>query len=167
MKLRIKALFIDYLFIILYLLILFSLFLFIYFIFFDGIPEMTEKQSQWIAFLTTVLPITIVHITLESRKPYASLGKQKIGLVVSYKYNPLLSSIIRNIFKFMPWQFAHFAVIRGVYYNFNSFFVIIFYSLSILLPLLYILLFIYSSNHRHLPDILTGSKVIIKGKEIQ
>lgn len=158
-KLRIKALLIDYFCIIFYLLILFALTMGIYFVFFDSIPEFTEETSQWIAFLTTVLPVTIYYIFKESGKPFASLGKEKAGLRVKYSKNPIIGSIIRNVFKFLPWQLGHMAVIRGIYSGFDSCYVILFYGLAILLPIVYIGMTLVRNDHRHIPDLLANSYV--------
>lgn len=160
-KLRIKALFIDYLCIVLYLLILFALTMGIYFIFFDGIPEFTEKSSQWIAFVTTVLPVTIYYTYKESGESSASLGKKKAGLRVKYLRNPIIGSIIRNVFKFLPWQLGHMAVIRGIYSGFDSYYVIIFYGLAILLPIIYIGMTLVRNDNRHISDLLANSYVDI------
>lgn len=160
LKLRLKALFIDYLCIIVYLFVLFAVTMSIYFIFFDGIPEFTEEKSQWIALLTTVLPITIYFTIQESGKEFASLGKKRVGLKLKYLENPIYSSIIRNILKFLPWQLGHIAVIKGIYNGFGSYFVMIAYVLSILLPFIYIAMVLFRKDHRHIPDILSKSYVI-------
>lgn len=159
-KLRLKALFIDYLCILAYLIILFIFIISFYKLVLKAIPEFTETESQWISFLTTVLPITVYFIFKESRKPYTSFGKNKVGLKIVYDSNPIKSSIIRNILKFLPWQFGHISVIRGIYTGFDSFFVLIFYVLAIVLPIIYILMVIFRKDHRHLPDLLSGSWVV-------
>lgn len=161
-KLRLKALFIDYLCILAYLVILFLLIMSIYTFILNGIPEFTETQSQWIASLTTVFPITIYFILKEARKPYASFGKEKVGLRVRYVGNPIKGSTIRNILKFLPWQFGHFSVIKGLYSGFNSTFVFVFYGLALILPITYILMVTFRKDHRHLPDLLSGSQIIRK-----
>ena len=53
-KKRMKEFLFDYLFILAYLVLLFSGSMLIYFIFFNGVPEFTEIQSQWLVFLTPV-----------------------------------------------------------------------------------------------------------------
>ena len=44
----------DYLFILAYLVLLFLSSMLIYIIFFNGVPEFTEIQSQWLVFFTSV-----------------------------------------------------------------------------------------------------------------
>jgi RDD family len=160
-KLRIKALLIDYLCIVLYLFVLFALTMSIYFLFFNGIPEFTEKQSQLIASLTTVVPITIYFTIQESRNSFASFGKKKAGLKVTYLKNPIIGSLIRNILKFLPWQFGHMSVIRGIYNGFESYYVMIVYGLAVLLPIIYIGMAMIRKDHRHIPDIVAKSYVIV------
>ena len=160
-KLRIKALFIDYLCIVLYLLVLFALAMSIYYLFFHGIPEFTEQESQWIAFLTTVLPITIYFSIKESGKSFASFGKKRAGLKIKYLKNPIISSIFRNILKFLPWQLAHMAVIAGIYNGYESTYIMIFNVLSILLPIIYIGMVVFRKDHRHIPDLLSNSYVVV------
>lgn len=159
-KLRLKALLIDYLCILAYLVILFLLIMSIYTFILNKIPEFTETQSHWIASLTTVFPITIYFILKEARKPYASFGKEKVGLKVKYAGNPVKGSAIRNILKFLPWQFGHLSVIKGIYSGFDSIFVFIFYGSALILPLTYILMVTFRKDRRHLADLFSGSEII-------
>ncbi|MBM7614344.1 RDD family protein [Alkaliphilus hydrothermalis] len=161
-KIRIKALIIDYLCILAYLIILFIITISIYNFLLKGIPQFTEIESQWISFISTVFPITTYFIIKESRKPYASFGKKKMGLKIVYKDNPIKGSIIRNIFKFLPWQFAHLSIIKGIYTGFDSFFVLGFYVLAVLLPVVYILMVAFRKDHRHLPDLFACTRVVSK-----
>lgn len=164
-KLRIKALVLDYICISVYLIILTIVAMGIYFIVFRRIPEFTEIQSQGIAFLTTILPITIYFSIKESSEYFATCGKKKVGIKVKYYKNSVIGSIIRNILKFLPWQFGHMAVIRGIHKGFESPFVLVFYFLSVLLPILYIGMVWLRPDYRHLPDLLASSQVIIEDSE--
>lgn len=74
----------DYLFIIAYLALLFLGSMLIYIIFFNGVPEFTEIQSQWLVFLTSVLPITLLFTFLDYAKN-GSFGKAKAGLQLVYQ----------------------------------------------------------------------------------
>ncbi len=160
-NLRIKALLWDYICIALYLIILAIVMIAIYFTAFHEIPKFKESQSQVIAFLTTILPVTAYFSRRESREPFSTFGKNKVGIKVKYHKNSVISSIIRNIFKFLPWQCAHMAIIRGIYRGFDSIFVFIFYFLSIILPIIYIGMVWLRADHKHIPDLLASSQVII------
>jgi hypothetical protein len=162
LKLRLKALFIDYLIILAYLLILTIVTLGIYFLVLQEIPELTENQSHWIAFLTTTLPVMLYFSYREAKAPYATIGKQRYGLRVKYSKHPVLSSLIRNALKFLPWHLGHYSVIKGIYAErFTSLDVLIPYALAIFLPILYIGMVWRRADHRHLPDILAHDHVII------
>ena len=63
-KKRMTEFLFDYLFILAYLVLLFLGSMLIYIIFFNGVPEFTEIQSQWLVFFTSVLPITLLFIVL-------------------------------------------------------------------------------------------------------
>ena len=78
-KKRMTEFLFDYLFILAYLLLLFLGSMLIYIIFFNGIPEFTEIQSQWLVFFTSILPITLLFTFLDYAKN-GSFGKTKAGL---------------------------------------------------------------------------------------
>lgn len=160
-KLRIKALLWDYMCIVIYLMILATVMIGIYLTVFHQIPKFTEAQSQWISFLTTMLPVTAYFSRKESQEPFAAFRKRKVGIKVKYYRDPSSGSIIRNILKFLPWQCGHMAVIKGIYGGFASPFVLVFYCLAVVLPILYIVMVWLRADHRHIPDLLAGSQVII------
>lgn len=160
LKRRFLALFIDYLWIIAYLVILFGIAMGVYFGIVGSIPKFTERGSHLISFLTTVLPITLFFTWKESKEPFATPGKKKVGLRVVYEKNPFGTSLLRNSLKLLPWQLGHMAVIHGLYVDFATPFVYITYGLAIVLPITYILMVILRKDHRHLPDLITRSRVV-------
>lgn len=161
LKLRLKALWIDYLHILGYLLVLALVVASLYIFILDGFPETTESQSHWIAFLTTTLPVTIYFTIREGRAPYISFGKKKVGLVIQYTKSPMLSSLIRNTLKFLPWHLGHYSVIKGLFTeDFSSPQVYIPYFSAILLPILYILMVGIRKDHRHLPDVIAQAYIV-------
>lgn len=162
LKIRIKALLWEWFFISMYLIALLFLTLLFYYFVIGSIPVFTETQSQWIAFLTSILPIICIFAFWECKPHYASLGKRKIGLMVRYRRNPIRGSIIRNVLKFLPWQLGHMSTIRGMYYGYESILTLVLYGLSVSLPLVYILMVAIRKDHRHLPDIMAGSIVVIQ-----
>lgn len=159
-KVRFKALFFDYLRILVGLVTLFLTLMIIFKFIFKKIPEFTETQTQWITFFTTVFPVTVYSILKEAKKPYASFGKEKVGLKVSYTGNPVKGSIIRNVLKFLPWHLGHVSVIKLAYRNAFTIPAALYYGLSISLLITYILMVIFRRDHRHLPDLLSGSQVL-------
>ena len=160
LKLRFKALFIDYLCILAYLLVLMGVAMACYKLFFGEVPEFTVLQSQLVGFFTSVLPVMGWFAFMESRNDFASLGKRKAGIQVKYvKFgkNPLASSILRNAIKFLPWQLAHMAVIGGVYDGFESPNLLI---ITLVLPVICVVMVVMRKDHRHIADIVSGSYVV-------
>ena len=98
-KKRMIELLFDYLFILAYLALLFLGSMLFYIIFFNGIPEFTEIQSQWLVFFTSVLPITLLFTFLDYTKN-GSFGKAKAGLQLVYKKKTVQTSLLRNTIKF-------------------------------------------------------------------
>ena len=81
-KKRMMEFLFDYLFILAYLVFLFIVSMLIYIIFFNGVPEFTEIQSQWLVFFTSVLPITLLFTFLDYKND-GSFGKVKRDLNLS------------------------------------------------------------------------------------
>ena len=159
-KKRMMEFLFDYLFILAYLLILFLGSMLIYIIFFNGIPEFTEIQSQWLVFLTSILPITLLFTYLDYAKN-GSFGKVKAGLELVYQKKTVQASLIRNTIKFLPWQLGHMGTIHGFYSNFDGLSII----LSILATLLAISLLamtLFRKDKRHLGDLLSCTQVQLK-----
>lgn len=158
--LRSKSLIFDWLFICAYLLLLLIITITFYFLVLNGMPEFTNSQAQLIATLTSVVPIIIIFSIMEGSKNFASWGKRKANLKVIYKDMPMKRSIIRNIFKFLPWQFGHMSTINGIYNDFDTPFSMIFFTLSMTLLIIYVLMAFIRKDNRHLVDILVRSKVV-------
>ena len=159
LKRRGMELFLDWIFISLWLLLLLGVTVLFYQLAFDGIPDFTSAQSQWLATLTSVVPLVVVFSIMEGRKPYASFGKRKTGLKVFYKGSPVKGSLIRNTLKFLPWQLGHMSTIHGIYDGYDNPFAILCLTLSASLALTYILMAFIRKDQRHLADLLAGSEV--------
>ena len=147
----------DYLFILAYLLLLFLGSMLIYIIFFNGVPEFTEIQSQWLVFFTSVLPITLLFTYLDYAKN-GSFGKVKAGLELVYQKKTVQASLIRNVIKFLPWQLGHMGTIHGFYSDFDM----LSNSLSISATSLAVSLLamtVFRKDKRHLGDLLAHTQV--------
>ena len=159
-KKRMMEFLFDYLFILAYLVFLFLGSMLIYIIFFNGVPEFTEIQSQWLVFFTSVLPITLLFTYLDYAKN-GSLGKIKAGLQLVYQKKTVQASLIRNVIKFLPWQIGHMDTIHGFYSEFD----VLSISLSISATLLAVLLLamtLFRKDKRHLGDLLAHTQVQLK-----
>lgn len=147
----------DYLFILAYLLLLFLGSMLIYIIFFNGVPKFTEIQSQWLVFLTSILPITLL-FTFFDYKNDGSFGKVKAGLELVYQKKTVQASLIRNVIKFLPWQLGHMGTIHGFYSDFDMLSI----SLSISATSLAVSLLamtVFRKDKRHLGDLLAHTQV--------
>lgn len=159
-KKRMIELLFDYLFILAYLALLFFGSMLFYIIFFNGIPEFTEIQSQWIAFFTSVLPITILFTFLDYAKN-GSFGKVKAGLELVYQKKTVQASLIRNVIKFLPWQLGHMGTIHGFYSNFDGLSIILSISATLLAVVLLVMT-MFRKDKRHLGDLLAHTQVQLK-----
>ena len=156
-KKRMMEFLFDYLFILAYLVLLFIGSMFIYIIFFNGVPEFTEIQSQWLVFFTSVLPITLLFTFLDY-KDNGSFGKVKAGLELVFQKKTVQASLIRNVIKFLPWQLGHMGTIHGFYSDFDMLSI----SLSISATSLAVSLLamtVFRKDKRHLGDLLAHTQV--------
>lgn len=160
-KKRMTEFLFDYLFILSYLFLLFLGSMFIYFIFFNGVPEFTEIQSQWLVFFTSVLPITLFFTFLDYAKN-GSFGKVKAGLELVYQKKTVQASLIRNTIKFLPWQIGHMGTIHGFYSNFDVLSIILSISATLLAVFL-LAMMMFRKDKRHLGDLLAHTQVQLKG----
>lgn len=156
---RIKALLIDWLCICIYLVVLAAVIFAICFFVLKEIPQFTEMQSQWVAALTTVVPVTLCFTVLEARPPYASIGKRKMGIYVSYSKAPWGSALVRNTFKFLPWQLAHMGVINGIFTDFESPMASVLSIAGIFLAMIYVLQVTLGKSHRDIGDMIAGARI--------
>lgn len=157
---RFKALFFDWLFVSAYLVLLLLVTLAFYFLVWGKIPRFTNAQAQLVATFTSIVPIILIFSIMEGSGSFASWGKRKTKLKVIYKDMPLMRSLVRNTLKFLPWQFGHMSTINGIYTDFGTPFSMAFFSLSMVLPLIYVLMASIRKDHRHLADLLAGSQVV-------
>ena len=150
----------DYLFILAYLVLLFLGSMLIYIIFFNGVPEFTEIQSQWLVFLTSILPITLL-LTFFDYAKNGSLGETKAGLELVYQKKTVQASLIRNTIKFLSWQLGHMGTIHGFYSNFDGLSIILSISATLLAVLL-LAMTLFRKDKRHLGDLLAHTQVQLK-----
>lgn len=154
---RLKELFVDYLVILVYLFLLLLVNLFVIYFILDGIPKYSETQAQLLATFTSVIPIMLIFSYLDYFKN-GSVGKRIAGLKLVYKKKSFLSSVTRNIIKFLPWQLGHIGVIHGMYNDFSLTALIVMNS-GTLLGLILLFMGLFRKDKRHLGDLLAGTQV--------
>jgi|CXWK01.1.fsa_nt_gi uncharacterized RDD family membrane protein YckC len=67
-------------------------------------------SSQLIVIVVLTLPITLYFALFESSTKQATLGKRRMGLVVTDREGRRLNltrSLARSLLKFVPWELAH------------------------------------------------------------
>ena len=133
----------------------------VYIIFFNGVPEFTEIQSQWLVFFTSVLPITLLFTFLDYKHD-GSFGKVKAGLELVYQKKTVQASLTRNVIKFLPWQLGHMGTIHGLYSDFDVLSIILSISATLLAVSL-LAMTMFRKDKRHLGDLLAHTQVQLKG----
>lgn len=70
----------------------------------------SPERLDFLAFLTSILPVILYFTLLESSKGGATWGKYRMGLRVVHMSGERLSrgrALVRSAVKFLPWQLAH------------------------------------------------------------
>ena len=155
-KRRLLELAVDWLLISAYLVLLLGLALLGYQIFLGGIPRLSEAASQWLAFLTSVLPVVCLFSLMDYGK--GSLGKRCAGLRLIFRRRTLGHAFLRNALKFLPWQLGYIGAIRAVYRDGDALSLVL-CLLAILVILLYLGTGLLRQDKRHPADWLAGSQV--------
>lgn len=105
---RTAAWLIDWLIIMLYAILLFAIVGVLASAEIISIGVMHPFKGQLIGFLTLTLPVVLYGIGMEYYK-HATLGKRIMKLNVVTR--GLKGIVIRNVLKFLPWEFAHAGVL--------------------------------------------------------
>lgn len=157
LKDRVLALLIDWAAICLYLIFLFVGFSILYTALFGTIfVSFGEGVTQVIAFVTSVLPVTIAFAVMDYRG--GTIGKRKRGLTVAFRQHSFGASLLRNAVKFLPWQLGHMTAIHAIYHSEDGRWFLI---LGILTygTLFLMLMALWRQDKRHLADIVAGTQV--------
>ncbi|NGZ77492.1 RDD family protein [Saccharibacillus alkalitolerans] len=158
-KKRVRELLVDYLVVSIYLLVLLGAALGLYYAIFQGIPIFTQTQSQWIASLTSVIPIVLIFAVLDHNG--GSIGKRKAGLTLHRTRKNFGASLLRNVIKFLPWQLGHIGTIRGVYLGYDGI-SMMYTAFSLILALVLLIMGFARKDKRHLGDLLAGTQVQVR-----
>jgi len=163
LKKRFMALLIDYLLVVLWGVILFAISIFIYNVILDGIPKFDEIGMNLIS-LTMIVPVILYSIIMEAGKKHGTLGKQKMKIKVSAidcNAVNLRHIIVRNMIKFLPWQFGHMMMFRGFALNWElspywkSMLII-----TVILPIIWIAVVVIRNDHKGIHDLIAKTTVV-------
>lgn len=165
---RLAAFGVDYLLILLYMAALATVSLMV------AAPLLAKLAAPWqaqlLGFTTLTLPVTLYFAFGESLSG-ATFGKRRLGLTVTGLAGarlPLGRSLLRSTAKFAPWELAHTAVHRLVWWTADGATLVgwqlawlaWFYGASLLLAALY-LLSLWFGTRRTPYDRLAGSQVLV------
>jgi uncharacterized RDD family membrane protein YckC len=162
-KKRLTAAFIDLGGIILYALILLGVSL-ISFSIIGYTPKLSVINPHLLGFLTLTLPIMIYFIVSEF-KDGDTPGKRFAGLkVASFNGQPLTLTqvIVRNIIKFIPWEYAHILVyiLILVPKAADSELLIFGLIMANIIPLMYLALIVFRKDHRGPHELISQTIVV-------
>ncbi|MFV0464662.1 MAG: RDD family protein [Lachnospiraceae bacterium] len=155
-KQRLVELMIDYIYIIAYLLVLLGFSMGFYYCVLGEIPAFKEINLQLLVFLCSVLPVILFFSITDFNK--GSIGKNKARLRLYYNHKSFKSSLLRNIFKFLPWHLAHMGVIHGMYSNFDWLSLALTY-VSMVFAIIMLLMGLLRKDKRHIGDLIAGTQV--------
>ncbi len=133
-----------------------------------GVDFSSPLAADAVAFMTTVLPITVYFASRESSSAQATWGKRRLGLKLVDGENQRSSfgrTLARELLKFLPWQVAHSSLVRipgwpsepqdptwGVWAGLIA---------SQALALVYVVSLAIGSSRRTLYDRLCGTRVVV------
>ena len=156
---RILATTIDYILVMLYVILLFGITI----TFFET-ENIGPIKGQVIGLFILTLPVFCYFYFSEIGIKKATLGKIITKISVDSNHNKNI--LYRSIFKFLPWEIAHFGVHWMYYFNREEITEPFWVWISLILPqivvVIYIVSFISSKDNTTVYDQLTNTKIIIK-----
>jgi uncharacterized RDD family membrane protein YckC len=167
LQLRFLALLIDFVIILSYVGILAGVTISFYYFVMGGIPTMSTNISHIIGFLSLTVPVVSYFIFFEISRNQGTYGKQITGLkVISTKNDSLVirQVIVRNIIKFLPWEYAHILVYVLLTVRDTDPSRLLFSGLIIanIIPVVYVCFVVIRKDHRAPHDIVSGTHVVTK-----
>lgn len=112
---RSLAFLIDYLIMLVYISLLVGASFSITFAFNLNPQNLHPFFAQLLGFVTLTLPIFFYFYSSEIGQQQGSIGKQKMGIQLSTKNRKAV--LLRNIYKFLPWEIAHTGVHWVIFYS--------------------------------------------------
>lgn len=79
------------------------------------VQSLHPVSAQLLGFVTLTLPVFFYFYWSESSKQRGTFGKRKMGIELHAKSKNAI--LLRNVFKFLPWEIAHTGVHWVVYYS--------------------------------------------------
>ncbi|KAF1305205.1 RDD family protein [Candidatus Enterococcus willemsii] len=161
LKRRLLVLGIDYLFILLWAGFLFIIMMSLYY-FLGSIPTFNEWRMNLLS-LTMFGPVFIYSLVTETSNQHATIGKSWMKLVVNSTNNQPIrfrQILVRNIIKYLPWQYAHMLIFRGFALNWElDPFWLGMFVLTYILPISWFVVVVIRKDHRGIHDLVAHTIV--------
>jgi uncharacterized RDD family membrane protein YckC len=158
---RILAWIIDWVIIVAYAFALFGVMMALSSMGIVALGSVHPVQGQMIGFLTLTLPVVLYCILTEAGLKHATVGKRIMKIEIIG--NPLTTReiVLRNIIKFLPWEFAHAGVLWINYSKTPEIPLWIWVLLVVpqILVVIYIVSIVATKGSRSLYDIIAGTRV--------
>jgi uncharacterized RDD family membrane protein YckC len=167
LKRRLLSVVVDFSSIVAYVLVLFGLTTLIYRFVLGATPVFDIFTAHLIGFVTLILPVLVYFIVSELGVSSNTLGKRIVGLKVASMDNKKLTIkqvIMRNIIKFLPWEYAHILVyiLILVPKAADSQLLIIGLIIANIIPLVYLALIVFRKDHRGPHELVSRTIVVDK-----
>jgi uncharacterized RDD family membrane protein YckC len=117
-------------------------------------------KGQLIGFFTLTLPVVLYCILMESSSRHATVGKRIMKITVSSEAGTS-KIVLRNIIKFLPWEFAHAGVlwINHVGDAEPSMWIWALLIIPQILVVMYLISIVYTKGTRSLYDSISGTHI--------
>lgn len=124
------------------------------------IGPMHPVKGQLIGFTTLTLPVVLYCILMECSSRHATIGKRIMKIAVSANAGTG-NIVLRNVIKFLPWEFAHAGVLWINYVGKIETPMWIWALLIIpqILVVIYLGTIIYTKGNRSFYDIISGTQI--------
>ena len=126
-------------------------------------PKLSLNNAHLLGFLTLTLPVTTYFIVSEF-KYGVTPGKRFAGLKVSScngRKLTLIQVIVRNIIKFLPWEYAHILIYILLLAPNSTDSIPVLFGLIIanIIPIIYVYFVLFGKDHRGPHDLISGTIV--------
>lgn len=158
---RILALGIDWVIIVLYAVVLFTSMAALASVGVITLGTVHPVTGQLIGFFTLTLPVVLYSIFLEAGHRHATLGKRMMKIEVAGEELTTRQVIVRNIIKFLPWEFAHAGILWINYINTpdTPLWIWILLIAPQAIVAIYVMAVIATKGSRSLHDMISGTRV--------
>lgn len=117
--------------------------------------------GQLIGFCTLTLPVILYFILFEAGHHHATIGKRILKIEVTGESIAVRQVIVRNIIKFLPWEFAHTGILWVNYIKTPETPLWIWFLLIApqVVVVVYIMTVVATKGSRSLYDMIAGTRV--------